>query len=334
MMVESLAGIFRMSREEVEREFVPYFYRYFEALFSRASARKMYTDMCRHIFDTVQGADKEILDVGCGFGLISLHLASFGAKMVCAVDANAEKHQVLTGIIGRLDSPLDNIEAKPGDATCLDYDSDRFDAVVANEVISHLRDLDASLDEMRRVLRPGGVLYISDGNNSLDILGRRRRRAFWHGREHGPIDSASIRGTEEALPWRLVRKKMIQRAHPEMAGESLDLLAKETAGLYGEEIDRAVRVYISEGKIPAQPDFPFRDPVTGEYNEFEFNPYRLKRKLEKSGFSARVVRPYFARSPGISPGAVLRNLAVWAIRFFYPLSLPVAPKFTILAIKR
>jgi len=67
------------------------------------------------------------------------------------------------------------------------------------------------------------------------------------------------------------------------------------------------------------------------YNEFEFNPYALKRKLEKTGFSAKVIKPYFPQSPH---RGFLKNLAIYSLRAFHPLSLVIAPHFEIMARKK
>lgn len=46
----------------------------------------------------------------------------------------------------------------------LPYDNNTFDLVHSNQVIEHLFDLDIFISEIRRVLKPGGVLVISTEN--------------------------------------------------------------------------------------------------------------------------------------------------------------------------
>ncbi len=48
----------------------------------------------------------------------------------------------------------------------------------------------------RTCLATGGILYIRDGNNALDIVGRYRRMKFWRGRECGPVETAGMYGNE------------------------------------------------------------------------------------------------------------------------------------------
>lgn len=333
MIPEPLREIFRMGREEVEREFSPYFYNYFKYYFDSPVRLNQYSQFCKHIFDIVQAKDRKVLDIGCGFGLISIHLATFGAQMVSAVDANEEKFDILQKILSKFNPPLGNIEVRLGDALNLEYEDNCFDAVVTNEVISHVRDSNIFIGEMNRVLRTGGIFYIKDGNNALDIVGYQRRRKHWRGREYGPVDETTVRGTEKAIPWLLVRREIIQGNYPQLDTSTLDLLAKETAGMYGNEIHKAVEEYLGSKRVLTKPAFKFRDPVTGEYNELEFNPYLLKRKLEGSGFTAEVVRPYFTKQPFLSAKDIAIQLAKYIIRAFYPLSIIIAPNFEIIARK-
>lgn len=45
------------------------------------------------------------------------------------------------------------------DVAALPFDDARFDAVIANHMLYHVTDIPAVLREIRRVLRPGGLLY-------------------------------------------------------------------------------------------------------------------------------------------------------------------------------
>jgi SAM-dependent methyltransferase len=106
---------------------------------------------------------QELLDVGCGPGTITLDLAArvapgrvVGVDAVAEIVAQAEAERAARGV--------DNVEYRVGDAYHLGFDDGRFDVVHAHQVLQHLTDPVAALREMRRVLRPGGVLAIRDGD--------------------------------------------------------------------------------------------------------------------------------------------------------------------------
>jgi SAM-dependent methyltransferase len=94
----------------------------------------------------------DILDFGCGTGAFLEDLDRFGR--VSAVDGDATavsfchargRHEVR--------------HAPPGVA--LPFDDDAFDLVTTLDVIEHVDDHVAALVELRRVLRPGGLLLVA-----------------------------------------------------------------------------------------------------------------------------------------------------------------------------
>jgi len=91
----------------------------------------------------------DVLDVGCGDGQVSRLAVRGGATRVVGVDPTW--NQLVTA------------EARGGGASygragaaSLPFRSDSFDAVVACLVFEHIRDVDAAIAEVGRVLRPGG----------------------------------------------------------------------------------------------------------------------------------------------------------------------------------
>lgn len=102
-------------------------------------------------------APQTVLDVGCGDGSAAAVAAPvLGPHRIVGVDwsqdalRRAGRH--LTAVRGEL--------AGPG----LPFADGVADAVLFSEVIEHLVDPDAALEELRRVLRPGGHLLLSTPN--------------------------------------------------------------------------------------------------------------------------------------------------------------------------
>jgi SAM-dependent methyltransferase len=59
---------------------------------------------------------------------------------------------------------VDNVRFTTGDVYALDLADDSFDVVHAHQVLQHLTEPVAALQEARRVLRPGGLLAVRDSD--------------------------------------------------------------------------------------------------------------------------------------------------------------------------
>jgi SAM-dependent methyltransferase len=106
---------------------------------------------------------QSLLDVGCGPGTITLDLAArVSPGRVLGLDSAADV--VEKAEAGRRDSGVSNVEFAVGDVYHLDLAEQSFDVVHAHQVLQHLTDPVAALREMRRVLRPDGVLAIRDSD--------------------------------------------------------------------------------------------------------------------------------------------------------------------------
>jgi ubiquinone/menaquinone biosynthesis C-methylase UbiE len=118
------------------------------------------------------GVDGPLLDAGCGTGLFSIGLARARSGLeIDAVDASAGMIRVARRNAARLG--VDGIEFRTGDVTRLPYDADRFEAVVAGGLFPNLDDPRPALDEFRRVLRPGGLLFVAEVDRTT-MRGRER----------------------------------------------------------------------------------------------------------------------------------------------------------------
>ena len=98
---------------------------------------------------------ESILDLGCGDGQLTLRLASTGACVV-GVDVSPE---MLASARSR------GIDAREGSAESLPYPDAVFDAVFSNAALHWVRDQDAMMAEVRRVLRPGGRFVAEMGGH-------------------------------------------------------------------------------------------------------------------------------------------------------------------------
>jgi ubiquinone/menaquinone biosynthesis C-methylase UbiE len=110
-----------------------------------------------------------LLDCGCGPGPVTFELAGLispGEVVGLDIDANlVERARQLAQ-----EKQVANVTFEVGDVIRLPYPDASFDAVYAQLVLFHLRDAVAALKEMRRVLRPGGIVGTVDSERALHFF--------------------------------------------------------------------------------------------------------------------------------------------------------------------
>jgi len=141
-----------------------------------AHRRRAFTNMVR----AVPGGTAA--DIGCEEGHLAELLAPKFEKLFC-IDIDL---RMLDSAASRL-SRFDNIEYMAGDVLSLDLPDDSLDACVAAEVLEHLPEPEAGLDELARVTKPGGRIYISVPNEKLLQNLKRMVRRVGMGRSLGRL---------------------------------------------------------------------------------------------------------------------------------------------------
>jgi 2-polyprenyl-6-hydroxyphenyl methylase/3-demethylubiquinone-9 3-methyltransferase len=107
-------------------------------------------------------AGLRMLDIGCGAGILSEPLARLGATVVGA-DPSAENIAV-----ARLHAAEDGlaIDYRCNTAEALADAGERFDMVLAMEVVEHVADLDLFVRRAAEMVKPGGLMIAATINRT------------------------------------------------------------------------------------------------------------------------------------------------------------------------
>ncbi len=100
---------------------------------------------------------KEILEVGCGSGCASLHLATLGAK-VALLDFSEEALSYSDNLRRKMNVPAESVRFVLGDIRSLPFSGCKFDLVYSSGVVEHYQDREilGIFGEFQRVLKIGG----------------------------------------------------------------------------------------------------------------------------------------------------------------------------------
>jgi len=101
---------------------------------------------------------KAILDVGCGDGILALELSRIGANVV-GVDTS---ERMIAAARKRSKDRGADLRFDVAGAESLPFETASFDVVIAITVLCFVEDAAGALDEMIRVLKPGGRLIVGE----------------------------------------------------------------------------------------------------------------------------------------------------------------------------
>ncbi len=160
---------------------------------------------------------ERILDIGSGPGFLAAEMMSEvgPSGQISGIDVSEHMLAMARERCSRLGA-APTVDFQLADATKLPFPDGSFDAVVSTQVYEYVADVDAALEEARRVLRAGGRLLVVD--TDWDSI-------VWH-------------GANPALAARVLKAWEEHLAHAHLPGTLLDRLRRH--GFVPQKLDTYV----------------------------------------------------------------------------------------------
>jgi ubiquinone/menaquinone biosynthesis C-methylase UbiE len=135
----------------------------------------------------------DALEIGCGAGFVSAHLAGTYGMNVRATDADQQMLDV-----ARKKNGVEGVSYSIADAGDLPFGDATFDLVIAQNMLHHVPDWRKAVDEVVRVLRGGGLFLFSDFSGPSTTMKLFTRAKESHGFQDVPelVDRMAIKDTE------------------------------------------------------------------------------------------------------------------------------------------
>lgn len=196
-------------------------------LLTLGSVDRAYDELVRHIDD-----GHRVLDIGCGTGALALRAALRGAT-VKGIDLDAQMLEIArrrakqAGVEPRVDF------VERGVAELDAEKRESYDVVTSGLCFSELSDdeLAYTLDEIARILKPGGLLLVAD-----EVRPRKRAWRAIHALVRAPLLAFTYLLTQQAshalrnLPEKLARAGLVLVSGSSRGLESLGLFVARKPG--------------------------------------------------------------------------------------------------------
>lgn len=110
----------------------------------------------------LRGVPRKVLDIATGTGDVAFELhRRWRSARVTGLDLSEGMLEVARRKLAAMDDSARNlISFEQGDSLALPYADDSFDLITVAYGVRNFEHLDRGMEEMRRVLRPGGVLCV------------------------------------------------------------------------------------------------------------------------------------------------------------------------------
>jgi len=257
--------------------------------FSKAMAEGLWKDyevLLRQFPGSLEG--KDVVDFGCKYGHVIPQAIAMGAQSAVGIDVMDDYVCTAKRVFG---PRFPNARFYRTDECLIPLPSNSADYLLANEVISHINPmfLETFYAEASRILRIGGSILISDGNNLANHPCQRALVPLYQSWENGP---AGVKTDRDVVtePYLDARRRLIREQCPEIPSSTVEYLAVNTSGLFGKQFQRVVDDYIQGRGFVERPYrqgmYPTCPITSGVVMERGFYPQQVELALRCYGVDA------------------------------------------------
>jgi SAM-dependent methyltransferase len=190
--------------------------------------------LVKRVFSSILDKEDRVIEIGCGAGGLSRRLAEIVTEgEVVGIDVSEEYMKRLRRSMETDDAAPPNLSFRLGSAEDIPCPDDYFDLAVCTGAFSFWSEPERGLVEVRRVLKPGGKLYIVDvyEEGAIWVTGGARAFDLWSPHKMNVYSSEEFRQFLRNAGFTVVYQKDVGGTLVTVGTKSLEL---RTPGLAGQ----------------------------------------------------------------------------------------------------
>ncbi len=272
------------------------------------------------------------VDYGGGCGILTFLAIELGFKEVIYNDIYEVSTNDVTIISKELHLKVNHFVT--GDISqCISFIKENnitIDHICSFDVLEHIYNLEDWFGKVKELSKPFSLCFMTSANSSNPYINRKLKKIHYKAEYIGSKKGKGWKERDSNAPFIEIRRNIILEKFPDLNHEKLHMFAKNTRGLYGNDILEFVAQQIETGVFKQAIKHPTNtcDPLTGNWAEHIIDIKNLKNSIEDQHTSVKFTNSFYSYS-----NHKLFNLPKYVINFLMKLlgeqSLFLSPSYTL-----
>lgn len=276
--------------------------------------------------------ESSFVDYGGGCGILTFLAVELGFKKVIYNDI----YEVSTNDVIVMSKEINlNIDEfiTGGISQFINFVNEKkiqIDHICSFDVLEHIYDLEYWFSQVKQLPKPFSLCFMTSANSSNPYVKRKLKKIHYKAEYIGSKNKKGWKERDANLPFVEIRKNIIAEKFNDLDEQKLLLLAKNTRGLFGEDILKYATEQLEKGTFKDKLTDPTNtcDPYTGNWAEHIIDIKSLKKLIENNKTNVKFTNNFYSYSNN-----KVFNLPKYIINFMMKIlgeqNLFLSPSYTI-----
>jgi 2-polyprenyl-3-methyl-5-hydroxy-6-metoxy-1,4-benzoquinol methylase len=174
----------------------------------------------------------------------------------------------------------------------------KIDHICSFDVLEHIYDVKDWFTKVNEIAKPFSLYFMTSANGSNPYVKRKLQKIHYKAEYVGSKKQKGWKERDSNLPFLEIRKNMISETFSDVSPEKILILAKNTRGLFGEDILNFAENQLTTGVFKNIIEHPTNtcDPLTGNWAEHIIDIKSLRKMIENKNTLVKFTNSFYSYS--------------------------------------